>query len=84
MNVVHNDALATYNIPDFLVDGKLATSWNVEKGSSVLHQLMKEQANLSEQRTALRDLGEAHGIVGPVALAASKQVATLTKITSHM
>ena len=84
MNVVQNEALATYDIHDFLVDGEQATSWNVEKGSTVLHQLLREQANLSEQRTALRDLGDAHGIVGPVALAASKQVATLTKITSHL
>ena len=84
MNVVQNEALATYDIHDFLVDGEQATSWNVEKGSTVLHQLLREQANLSEQRTALRDLGDAHGIVGAVALGASKQVATLTKITSHM
>ena len=84
MNVVQNEALATYDIHDFLVDGKQATSWNVEKGSTVLHQLLREQANLSVQRTALRDLGDAHGIVGAVALGASKQVATLTKITSHM
>ena len=43
MNEVQSDALAKYNIHDYLDDEKSATSWNVEKGSAVLHQLMKEQ-----------------------------------------
>ena len=84
MNEVQSNALAKYNIHDYLDDEKSATSWNVEKGSAVLHQLMKEQDKLASQRNQLVKLAEAHGVVEKVSLTTARQVITLTKVTSHL
>ena len=74
MNEVQQDTLAKYDIPNFLVDGKEAASWDVTRGTAFLHQLLREHESGSALRGQMSNLSDAHDPVAGVAFKTAMQV----------
>ena len=84
MNLFPSDSLSNWDIPQFLVDAKSSTSWDVQKGVDSFNQLLEDQ---KKQLIARKSTRATASTLASLEDAVSKNVQhlfTLSKLTTHL